>query len=140
VGEQERTHQMKAMLEAERLHRSSRFLRSESDHDLCQQVEDQRRVDFHHDPILGTRDQLLDMEEMFQGVEKDFYGPSLPIQVIDHLGGEGTLEDIGEVEVPRFFVEETHQADLVLVAGFWGFGELHRYIQLFFPLQKVQDF
>ena len=69
------------------------------------------------------------MKQVFEKVEEDFYGPSLTIQVVDDLWGEGHIEDIGQVEAPGAFVEQPHQPDVFVQKRLLGLGQLDRHIQ-----------
>ena len=77
-------------------------------------MEDECRIDFNHNPIFVSTDRVLQVEDVFDFIEENFHGPPLPIQVIDHLGGKGHLEEIGNVETPVVFIEQAYKAEFIV--------------------------
>ena len=57
---------------------------------------------------------MLQVEDVFNLIEEKFHGPPLPIQVIDHLGGKGCLEEIGNVETPVVFIAQADEAEFIV--------------------------
>ena len=83
MWEQKAANQLVSPFEAELMDGAAGFLGSKGNNDPCEEIENESRVDFNHNAILGFGDDVLEGEHIFDQVEKDLNLPTLRIKVIN---------------------------------------------------------
>jgi hypothetical protein len=77
MREHEASNQFVSTLEAELMDGATCFFGGQCNDDASEHVEDESRVDFNHDAILGTGNDVVQGEDMFDEVEEDLNLPTL---------------------------------------------------------------
>jgi hypothetical protein len=121
MGQEKGFDQLATALEAEDFQRLPALHGSEGNDNLGQQIENQCRVDLHHNRILVAGAEVFYMESVFQVVEEQLHQPPLAIQVKDEQRRESRIKDVRDPETPDPFVQQTDQAQGMGDARFLGF-------------------
>ena len=125
IREQKTTDEFVRKLKASIMNRAVNFLCSKSNNDTGKEEEDESRVDFNHNTILSLGNDVLQRKNIFDEIEEDFNLPTLGIKLVNKLGREVGIKDVGDVKTPLLLMKETNKAQIVLESGLFGLGELH---------------